>query len=89
MKGKDRDKRKNNFFKFFRFGLSLLSIEGERVKKTSFRKEVVMRGKTRDLAYESEEKEIDEELASVLLAISVLSRRMAIKLIAKHKKNRR
>ena len=48
-----------------------------------------MRGKTRDLAYESEEKEIDQELASVLLAISVLSRRMAIKLIAKHKKNRR
>lgn len=78
---------KKIFFIFFRSGFQFLSIEGERVSKRPFRKEVAMRGKTRTLAYVQRAKKIDEELAVTLLAISVISKRMAMRLLAKTKKN--
>ena len=46
-----------------------------------------MRGKTRTLAYVQRAKEIDEELAVTLLAISIISKRMAMRLLSKTKKN--
>ena len=46
-----------------------------------------MRGKTRTLAYVQRAKKIDEELAVTLLAISIISKRMAMRLLSKTKKN--
>lgn len=46
-----------------------------------------MRDKRKYLAYVQRAKEIDEELAITLLAISVISKRTAMKLLAKSKKN--